>query len=92
MRNLKLTALALSATMAATMALAVTAASAAQASADTCMSMASQVKTALDANQSSPNLAAATKEKNYGRDFCNNAMYKVGMNHYAQAMKLLGQS
>jgi hypothetical protein len=74
------------------MALGVTAASAADASADTCMSMAAQVKTALDANQSSPNLAAATHEKNYGRDFCGHAMYKVGMDHYGQALKLLGQS
>ena len=88
MRSVKLTTLALCA-MAA---MGATAASAAEASADSCMSMASQVKTALDANQQSPNLAAATKEKNYGRDFCTNAMYKVGVEHYAQALKLLGQS
>ncbi|HEY5338157.1 MAG TPA: hypothetical protein VIJ85_08145 [Rhizomicrobium sp.] len=88
MRNLKLTALALCATVA----MGASAANAAEASADTCMSMQSQVKAAVASNQQSPNLAAAMKESGYGRDFCNNAMYKNGISHYAQALKLLGQS
>ena len=57
-----------------------------------CQTMADQVKTALDTHQSSDNIAQATKEKNYGRDFCNESMYKVGMQHYAEALKLLGVS
>jgi hypothetical protein len=59
---------------------------------DNCHTMADQVKTALDANQNSSNVAQATKEKNYGRDFCNNSLYKVGLQHYAEALKLLGVS
>jgi hypothetical protein len=62
------------------------------ASAGGCAAMAEQVRTALDANQSSSNIADATKEKNNGRDFCSHQMYKVGMDHYAQALKLLGVS
>ena len=88
MRNITMTALAFCA-MATTGAMA---ADAVQPSADTCHAMATQVRTALDANQSSSNFADATKEKNYGRDFCNNAMYKIGLEHYAQALKLLGVS
>ncbi len=88
MRSITMTALALCAITA----MGVTAANAAEASATTCMSMSEQVKTALSNNMQSPNYDAAVKEKGYGRDFCNNAMYKVGMDHYAQALKLLGQS
>lgn len=61
-------------------------------SSGSCQTMADQVKTALDAHQDSSNLAQATKEKNYGRDFCNESMYKVGLQHYAEALKLLGVS
>jgi hypothetical protein len=57
-----------------------------------CQTMADQVRTALDAHQDSANVAQATKEKNYGRDFCNESMYKVGLQHYAEALKLLGVS
>ena len=83
MRSVNLTALALCA-----MAMCATAANAA----DDCASMATQVKSAMDSNQQSSNLQAATKEKNYGRDFCNNGLPKVGVVHYAQALKLLGAS
>lgn len=61
-------------------------------SSGSCQTMADQVRTALDAHQDSSNLAQATKEKNYGRDFCNESMYKVGLQHYAEALKLLGVS
>lgn len=88
MRNITMTALALCA-FASTSAMA---ADTLAPTAGSCATMAVQVKTALDANQSSSNLADATKEKNYGRDFCNNSMYKVGLEHYAQALKLLGAS
>jgi hypothetical protein len=88
MRNITMTALAFCA-------LATTSAMAADASGATqgdCNTMAAQVRTALAANQSSSNFADATKEKNYGRDFCTNSLYKVGVEHYAQALKLLGVS
>jgi hypothetical protein len=61
-------------------------------SSGSCATMATQVKTALEANQSSSNYAAAEKEKDYGRDFCTNSLYKNGLAHYAQALKLLGVS
>jgi hypothetical protein len=61
-------------------------------SSGSCQMMADQVKTALDAHQDSANVAQATKEKNFGRDFCNESMYKVGLQHYAEALKLLGVS
>ena len=86
MRNVRMMAIVLGAALA----MGATAANAAEASADTCLSMASKVKTALDGAQSSPNYDQANKEKGYGRDFCSHGMYKVGIDHYAQALKLLG--
>jgi len=65
-------------------------ANAADATLGTCTSMADQVKTALNSAQQSANYDQANKEKSYGRDFCANGMYKVGIDHYAQALKLLG--
>ncbi|HWA30641.1 MAG TPA: hypothetical protein VG867_06070 [Rhizomicrobium sp.] len=44
------------------------------------------------AKDTSGNHDAAVKESNYGRDFCNNGLYKQGVAHYAQALKLLGVS
>jgi hypothetical protein len=66
------------------------AASAAEASADTCMSMAQQVKAALASNQQSSNYELAVKEQGFGRDFCYHGIYKTGMNHYSHALSLLG--
>ena len=69
-----------------------TAASAEGNSAETCFSMAEKAKAAVENNQQSSNIEAATKEKNYGRDFCNNGLSKMGIEHYAQVLKLLGVS
>ena len=88
MRNVYLAAIGLSAMLA----MGTSAANAADDSAPTCVSLASQVKTALAANQQSANYEAAVKEKRYGLDFCANAQPKVGVAHYAQALKLLGVS
>jgi hypothetical protein len=66
------------------------AASAAEASADTCMSMAQQVKAALATGQQSANYALAVKEQGFGRDFCYHGIYKTGMDHYTHALSLLG--
>ncbi len=65
-------------------------ASAAEASADTCMSMAQQVKAALATGQQSANYALAVKEQGFGRDFCYHGIYKTGMDHYTHALSLLG--
>jgi hypothetical protein len=55
-----------------------------------CLDMAHQVRTALEANAQSPNYQEAVKEQGYGRDFCNNSYYQVGINHYSHALELLG--
>lgn len=88
MRRTKLAAIA----MCATVALAASAANATAASADSCTDMARQVKAALADNAQSANYDAAVKEKSFGRDFCYNSFYQVGIDHYAQALKLLGKA
>ncbi len=88
MRNISLTALAFCA-MATTGAMAADATGANQGD---CTNMAVQVRTALEANQSSSSYADAKKESNLGREFCTNSLPKVGVQHYAQALKLLGVS
>lgn len=88
MRNVYLAAIGLSAMLA----MATSAASAEDASASSCVSLASQVRTALAGNQQSANYDAALKESHYGRDFCANAQPRIGTAHYAQALKLLGVS
>jgi hypothetical protein len=55
-----------------------------------CVKLADQVNQALANNSQSPSHDAAAKEKTYGRDFCANGLYKQGVMHYAQALKLLG--
>jgi hypothetical protein len=56
----------------------------------TCRQLQSQVSTALDSNQQATNRDEAVKERNLGRDFCIHGYYKVGSDHLAQALKLLG--
>jgi hypothetical protein len=56
----------------------------------TCSSMATQTRTALQSNHQSANYEQARKEDGYGRDFCDHGMQKEGLQHYAQALKLLG--
>ncbi|HUB86141.1 MAG TPA: hypothetical protein VL971_10640 [Rhizomicrobium sp.] len=57
-----------------------------------CATMAKQVKTALDSNQNSSNFAEASREKEFGADYCSRLMNKTGMAHYARALTLLGAS
>jgi hypothetical protein len=87
MRNITLTALAFCA-MASTSAMA----DGASGYAADCTTMGTQVQTALAANQNSSNYDAAKKESNAGREFCSNSLPKAGVQHYAQALKLLGVS
>jgi hypothetical protein len=54
--------------------------------------MASQVRTALTDNAQSANYQDAVKQQRYGRDFCANSFYKTGVDHYAEALRLLGVS
>jgi hypothetical protein len=60
------------------------------ASVTSCLDMAQQVRSALAANAQSPNYQVAVKEQGYGRDFCNNSYYKIGIDHYSHALELLG--
>jgi hypothetical protein len=59
---------------------------------ETCLSSASQVKTALGANAQSANYESAMKERNYGLAYCNSGFYEKGVSHYARALQLLGAS
>lgn len=88
MRNILLATIGLSAAMA----IGATAVNAATADLGTCTKARSQVENALASNNGSSNHDAAVKESNYGRDFCANGRYQIGMQHYAQALKLLGVS
>lgn len=88
MRNILLATIGLSAALA----FGATAATAATADLGTCTKARSQVENALASNSSSSNHDEAVKESNYGRDFCANGRYDIGMKHYAQALKLLGVS
>lgn len=57
-----------------------------------CLKLASEVSQALAANPQSSNHEAAVKEDLYGRGFCANGFYGHGVEHYQQALKLLGES
>lgn len=53
-----------------------------------CHDMDSQVRSALQ--KPSANQEQAMRERNSGRQFCQHGFYRVGTEHYAQALKLLG--
>src|ERR1700677_4299265 len=55
-----------------------------------CLNVAAQVKTALDANAQSANYEDAMKERNYGLAFCNGGYYAKGVSHYSHALQILG--
>ena len=55
-----------------------------------CLSVASQVKTALNSNTQSANYDAAKKERTFGLEYCNNGFYATGISHYDRALQLLG--
>lgn len=57
-------------------------------SASTCRDKEVQVRSALASSQAGDR-EAAQKEQNTGRNFCNHGYYKVGMDHFEQALKLL---
>jgi hypothetical protein len=88
MRNVYLAAIGLSAMLA----MGATAANAADdASLSSCTHAQTKVSSALSSDTSA-NHDAAVKESKYGREFCNSGFYQRGMDHYANAMKLLGVS
>ena len=87
MRNVFFAAMGLSAMLA----MSATAANAETASQATCTQAQQKVAAAL-ASDTSANHDQAAKESHFGRDFCLNGLYGKGMQHYAEAMKLLGIS
>ncbi len=57
-----------------------------------CAQTGKKVNDALDSNQQSPKYQDALKEAHNGRDFCLAGFYKLGLDHYANALKILGVS
>ncbi len=89
MRSLKIAA----SVAALSLGMAVASASAQQvANVETCLSSASQVKTALNSNAQSANYEAAMKERNYGLAYCNSGFYEKGVSHYNRALQILGMA
>jgi hypothetical protein len=56
----------------------------------TCQNMESQVRSALDsAPQQTSSQSEAQKERATGHQYCARGFYKIGTEHFAQALKLL---
>ncbi|HJW42210.1 MAG TPA: hypothetical protein VJ476_13425 [Rhizomicrobium sp.] len=55
-----------------------------------CLHMQKKVTSALDANEQSPNYAAAKSQAQGAAGFCSQGLYKIGVNGYAKALDLLG--
>ena len=54
-----------------------------------CRNLDTQVGTALESSQPADR-DRALRERNSGRDFCNHGYYRIGTEHFEQALKLLG--
>ncbi|HEY4944432.1 MAG TPA: hypothetical protein VII56_23590 [Rhizomicrobium sp.] len=57
-----------------------------------CITMEKKANAALEANQQSPNYASARQQVNGARTFCGHGQYKMGVEHFAKALDLLGAS
>jgi len=55
-----------------------------------CLQMKTKVSAALDANQQSPNYDAAKAKARGAQNLCSMGLYKVGVDGYAEALKILG--
>ena len=59
--------------------------------ASTCQNMESQVRSAMNTSQQPSNSQQeAQKERATGHQYCARGFYKIGTEHFAQALKLLG--
>lgn len=74
-----------------TLTIGATSASAADATNLACIQTAKKVSDALNTNQQSAQYQDARQEANNGRDFCSHGLYKIGLDHYSNALKMLGQ-
>jgi hypothetical protein len=61
-----------------------------EANAATCQSMEAQVRSGLDESGQSANRQEIVKQRDSGRQYCARGFYRTGMEHFAQALKLLG--
>ncbi len=57
-----------------------------------CVKLSGEVATAIDANQASANLKQAKDERSAGNYYCGSGMFAKGVEHYNQALTLLGGS
>lgn len=57
-----------------------------------CNEQSRKVTVVLSANEQSAQYQDARHEAETGRDYCRRGFYKVGLDHFANAMKLLGQT
>jgi len=57
-----------------------------------CLHMQKKVSAALDANQTSANVADARAQARGAQGFCAHGMYKQGVDGYAAALQMLGAS
>lgn len=55
-----------------------------------CVRAGKEVRTALDANKTSSNYDAAMAKRSEGIRACNSGFYKMGLERYSEALKLLG--
>jgi hypothetical protein len=55
----------------------------------TCATLDSKVGAALDSGQQTANRDEVQKQRNLGRDYCRHGFYKIGNEHFDQALKLL---
>jgi hypothetical protein len=70
----------------------ISAASAQEVTESSCRSMDAQVQSALEGNSQSAGHEQALQERNSARQYCARGFYKMGTQHFAQALKLLGSS
>jgi len=68
------------------------AASAQEITESSCRSMDAQVQTALEGNSQSASHDQALQERNSARQYCARGFYKMGTQHFSQALRVLGSS
>jgi N-acyl-D-aspartate/D-glutamate deacylase len=57
-----------------------------------CRTMDAQVQSALEGNAQAASHDQALQERNSARQYCARGFYKMGTQHFSQALKLLGSS
>lgn len=55
-----------------------------------CLKMGKDVRTALANHKDAAHANQARRQQRYGLEFCNSGFYKRGLQHYKQALHILG--